>query len=113
VRICCLLLPALGLETREGRLSVSEDIADGTSRAIDLRTVDRHPLASVDPCAGTAVLVVSGIGAHAEAAGLVRVATRSRPGASALFSVHQTRGTDCPHPAVIATAGHVGARDSR
>jgi len=40
------LLTAQGFETREGRLSVS-GYRPGTSRAIDLRTIDRHPLASV------------------------------------------------------------------
>jgi hypothetical protein len=39
----------------------------GTSRAIDLRTVDRHPLASVGTLVlGLRCLLVSGIGADAE-----------------------------------------------
>jgi hypothetical protein len=39
-----------------------------TSRAIDLRTLDRRPLASVDTLVlGFAVLLVSGMGADAEA----------------------------------------------
>jgi hypothetical protein len=45
----------------------------GTSRAIDLRTIDRHPLASSR--ARPAVLVVPRIGAHAEAARAVCFAT--------------------------------------
>jgi hypothetical protein len=39
----------------------------GTSRAIDLRTVDRHPLASVGTLARPAAFLVSGLGADAEA----------------------------------------------
>jgi hypothetical protein len=50
----------------------------GTGRAIDLRTVDRHPLASVGAGARAAVLMVSGIGADAEAVGAVRSATSAR-----------------------------------
>jgi hypothetical protein len=56
----------------------------GTSRAIDLRTLDRHPLASVGTLVlGPAVLMVSGIGADAEAPGLVRAATGWRERANA------------------------------
>jgi hypothetical protein len=41
----------------------------GTSRAIDLRTVDRHPLASVDTLVlGLRLLMVSGLGADAQTA---------------------------------------------
>ena len=40
----------------------------GTSKAIDLRTIDRHPLASVGTLVlGPAVLLVSGLGADAKA----------------------------------------------
>jgi hypothetical protein len=47
----------------------------GTSRAIDLRTVDRHPLAPVGTMVPRpAVLMVSGLGTDAEAAWAVRVA---------------------------------------
>jgi hypothetical protein len=38
----------------------------GTSRAIDLRKVDRHPLASVATLVGAPVLLVPGNGANAE-----------------------------------------------
>jgi hypothetical protein len=49
----------------------------GTSRTIDLRTVDRYPLASVGTMgARAAVLLVSGRGADAEAARDVRAAAR-------------------------------------
>jgi hypothetical protein len=48
----------------------------GTSTAIDLRTIDRHPLASVGTLgARSAVLVVSGFGADAEADRALRVAS--------------------------------------
>jgi hypothetical protein len=41
-----------------------------TSRAIDLRTADRHPFASVGTLVLVLRLLVSGLGANAEPAGL-------------------------------------------
>jgi hypothetical protein len=51
----------------------------GTSRALDLRTLDRHPLASIGRYfdARPAMLMVPGLGTDAEAVGAFRVAAGS------------------------------------
>src|SRR5262249_27560896 len=67
-----------------------------TSCAIDLRTIDRHPLASVG--AGLAVFMVPRRGADAEAAGLVRAAAVNAIG---------RRGALRRRPALIDPGGPV------
>ncbi len=49
-----------------------------TSRAIDLRAIDRHPLAGRHDGARPAVLLVSGLSADAEAAGALRAASHAQ-----------------------------------